>query len=198
MGYVDALELGWHLWLLVVAATQQASSTRRQRIAVATENLSVDRASSQRMAAGSHEGDREAQRILRLADAGAYKPKQGRRTRRAKQLARLADDPKGRQGVEEHERMRWVTVLTMPIVDADLPRARAADLTQDPVASMARCAGPTRARTIRARVRQFKKLRDWLYIVWSGFNTQGKFLTTSRCWRRSPVDAQCRDQCSRG
>ena len=165
LGYVDALDLGWHLWLLVVAATSRAGSTRRQRISIAAEDLSIDQASSQRMAAGSLEGDREAQRILRSADTGSSKPKRERRTRRAKQLARLADDPKGRQEVEEHERMRWVTVLIMLIVDAGLPRAKSAELTQDPVASMARCAGPTRARTIRARVRQFKKMRDWLFVV---------------------------------
>ena len=46
-----------------------------------------------------------------------------------------------------------------------LPKAQAAELTQDPPSSLRRCAGSARARTIRTRVRHFRKFADWLQVT---------------------------------
>ena len=67
--------------------------------------------------------------------------------------------------MEDQEKARWVQELADIISRSGLPRAQAAELTQDPPSSLRRCAGSARARTIRTRVRHFRKFADWLQVI---------------------------------
>ena len=87
------------------------------------------------------------------------------RSRRRRMLERHEGDPHQRDRIEKDETARWSTELATIIEEADLPRYRFALKCRDPVASMNRCAGMARAKTIRQRVRQWRKVRFWMMFT---------------------------------
>ena len=83
-------------------------------------------------------------------------------TRRQKKVGQFDGDPAQRTKVEEEERARRSLELSLLLEEANSLRFGIPQLTMDPSASMRHCAGATRARTIRLRVRARKNFRFWL------------------------------------
>ena len=89
-------------------------------------------------------------------------------TRMAKGLAE-AQGPQAQQEIERKERERWLDVAVELAKQYDLPAWRLAAGSMDPAGLVRRSAGGRRAKTLRKRIRDFLRLRDWL--VASGFFT---------------------------
>ena len=89
-------------------------------------------------------------------------------TRMAKGLAE-AQGPQAQQEIERKERERWLDVAVELAKQYDLPVWRLAVGSMDPAGLVRRSAGGRRAKTLRKRIRDFLRLRDWL--VASGFFT---------------------------
>ena len=89
-------------------------------------------------------------------------------TRMAKGLAE-AQGPQVQQEIERKERERWLDVAVELAKQYDLPVCRLAAGSMDPAGLVQRSAGGRRAKTLRKKIRDFLRLRDWL--VASGFFT---------------------------
>jgi len=121
----------------------------RGQIGVVEEQLSLVRLATARGALGGMIEDKLLQ------------PRKWR-TRRQQRIGQHDGDPAQRATVEEEERMRWAAELAQLLEEAKSPRFEIASTTLDPASSMRHCAGATRARTIRLRVRAWRKYRFWL------------------------------------
>ena len=73
-----------------------------------------------------------------------------------------ADGPRAQGAVEEKERVRWVAQVAAILRASGLPSARLAEEALDPEAFLRRCAGGRRVRTLRLRVRAWRKVEAWL------------------------------------
>jgi hypothetical protein len=157
--------LGELLWNLVRAAGLGAGRNTRQRLAASEACIEIARHEAQEQDA-RHEGQsRDSARIMRSAVAPLPGKRVSWRTRHERLLGKTMDDVKSRREVEDLVKARGVQELADLISRSGLPRAQAAELTQDPPASWRRCAGSARARTIRTRVRIFRKYSDWLQVT---------------------------------
>ena len=87
------------------------------------------------------------------------------RCRRQRKLRKAEGDEELRSKVEEEEKTRWSKELAAIIEEANMPRFLKAMRTFNPEGSMARCAGASRASTIRQRIRYWRKARFWLMAV---------------------------------
>ena len=72
-----------------------------------------------------------------------------------------------RLAVEETERSRWGLQLLEFIKGAGLPLVDQAALSSNPQGAMYGALGTLRARTLRARVRTWSKVSNWLWLVHS-------------------------------
>ena len=72
-----------------------------------------------------------------------------------------------RRDAENSERDRWIYELISLVVEAELPITAEAKTTADPDAALKQIAGRRRAKTIRQRVRTWRKVRSWLLSVHS-------------------------------
>ena len=74
-----------------------------------------------------------------------------------------------RRDAENSERDRWIDELIALVVEAELPITAEAKATADPDAALRQIAGRRRAKTIRQRVRMWRKVRSWLFSVYGTF-----------------------------
>jgi hypothetical protein len=84
------------------------------------------------------------------------------RSRRAVKM-KDADDLGQRQFVEETERLRWAEALGEIITRAGLPSSVLAEKSAHPARALQGAAGTLRARTLRARVRTWWQVREWVF-----------------------------------
>jgi len=126
------------------------------------------------------DGLAQSQKAARLQTALALPERLPRgptkaRTRLAKASRATAEDG-ARAKRELEERERWVQRLAEILQREGLPRAVAAQDSLDPEGSLRRCAGASRARTLRAHVRHVERLREWMFAVhqrtWPGTPAQ--------------------------
>ena len=73
-----------------------------------------------------------------------------------------AAGPEALSDLEERERARWLAEMVAILKDARLPVVELAAGSLDPDAVLRRAAGGRRARTLRQRVRDWKRARAWL------------------------------------
>ena len=85
-------------------------------------------------------------------------------TRRQRRLA-TAVTINERATVEQRERGRWVKELGAMIREAQLPLAQRAQRSLDPEAAFRRYGRGRRASTLRTRIREWRRLRDWMQKV---------------------------------
>lgn len=83
------------------------------------------------------------------------------KTRRARKLGSCKTEAE-RQAVEDQERERWVEKCIDLMEEADLPAVQEARTSSDPRKALACALGGLRAKTIRARVRTWCKVRIWM------------------------------------
>ena len=86
------------------------------------------------------------------------------KTRRSAKLAAAAG-PQDRRLIEQKEKARWVDQIIGILKDAQAPIVQQAALTASPDLALAALAGKKRARTLRSRVRTWRRVRLWLSIV---------------------------------
>lgn len=160
------------LWKLIQAARAPAGARKRRSAAM------TPMARGEALLDYKQKNERLEEEMTRLSHDTSvlvkkHKGEQMRwATRRERRLAVHEGDPQQREKIEEDERQRWVRVLAEFLKEGDTPRYREARRTLDPEASMSHCAGGVRARTLRKRLRAWRRLRDWLLrakgLVWPG------------------------------
>ena len=77
------------------------------------------------------------------------------------------------RSLERQERDRWVAELVEVLIEVDLPVVAAARSSLDPAAALRRCAGGRRGRTLRQRIRSFRKFLRWTSAA--GYDVTGVF-----------------------
>lgn len=86
------------------------------------------------------------------------------KTRRQAKLS-VASGLNERRLVEQREKARWVEQVVKILTDAEAPIIQQAALTANPTLALAALAGRKRSRTLRSRVRTWRRVRLWLTMV---------------------------------
>jgi hypothetical protein len=155
-------DLALRLWRYVEAA--QDAVSKRPRVRRAEDLIEgVGRVEMQ---------DRERRRLRETqyqADRVAVAAAAGRTRRQQDQAGKAEGDTltaDARAQAEQREKLRWTKLVVDLMVEAGLPRVAAAGQTMNPEGALLMCTGASRARTIRARARRWKRVRDWLMAAY--------------------------------